>query len=591
MDFLFLKLWVDETSKQVVNSRFRDVFWDGGKYILEFNNSYLNISLFSGEPLCFFSDKEINPKIETTFTKLISKHLYRSIIEKISIYKNDKIISIYFQKKDIDGGKIRYKLIIELINRYENLILTRQDENEKWIILDSHKRIGFSESRFRQILPALEYQPPPQINKPYILELEKKELCNLIGDKLPQEWKDFIQYFSNIPKFLKDEFIPEMTVEDFWKIISQIKNKVKALEPDSPESDKLDKISNNPRSGEQGSNRDIRHVIFYNPEEKYLSLIETENSQGFSSINDAFKFYYQEKCRKIIFTQLKNTILHNLQKQANGIEKVIAKESVELHEMKKVKKWKKFGELLKVNFGKIKRGQKEIGVTDYFEENAPQIVIPLNEELSPKKNMEHYFKKYKKAKSGMVKLQAQIEVNKKRLQNILDKIAYVEKCENFEELYKLQEEKRARKKKALEKRLFRRFSIEAEGRKWDIFVGRNNRENDELTTKFAKLDDWFFHSRIYHGAHIIVRNPERLRDIPPKVKNFAASIAAYFSKAKHSTNVPVDFTKIRYVSKPRKSPPGFVVYKKQKTLFVDPIDPRIKNFKVNIEFCLYFNFN
>ncbi|MEA3475622.1 MAG: NFACT family protein [Candidatus Cloacimonadota bacterium] len=574
MDFLFLKLWVDETSKQIINSRFKNVFWDGEKYILEFNNSYLNISLFSGEPLCFFSDKEINQKIETTFTNLISKHLYKSIIEKISIAKNDKIISIYFQKKDIDGEKIRYKLIIELINRYENMIFTRQDENEKWIILDSHKRIGFSESRFRQILPGLEYQPPPQVKKSYILELEKKEFYNLIGDRLPEEWEKFIQLFSNVPKFLKDEFISEMPAEDFWKIISQIKNKVKALEPDSPESDKLDNIFNNTCSGEQDSKMDDKHIIFYNSEEKYLSLIETENSQGFSTINDAFQFYYQEKCRKIIFTQLKNTILHNLQKQVNGIEKVIAKESVELHEMKKVEKWKKFGELLKVNFSKIKRGQKEIEVTDYFEENAPQIVIPLNEELSPKKNMEYYFKRYKKAKSGTVKLQAQIEVNKKKLQNILDKIAYVERCENFEELCQLQEEKRARKKKAFEKRLFRRFSVEAEGRKWEIFVGRSNRENDELTTKFAKLDDWFFHSRIYHGAHLIVRNPERLRDIPPKVKNFAAGIAAYFSKAKHSTKVPVDFTKIRYVSKPRKSPPGFVVYRKQKTLFVDPIDPR-----------------
>ncbi len=565
MDFLFLKLWVKENSKQIISSQFKKVFWDGEKYILEFNNSYLNISLFSGEPLCFFSDKEINPKIETTFIKLISKHLYRSTIEKISIAKNDKIISIYFQKKDIDGKKIRYKLIIELINRYENLIFTRQDENEKWIILDSHKRIGFSESRFRQIVPGLEYQYPPQINKPYILDLDKDRFCNLVGDKLPEEWKKFIRHFSNMPKFLKGDFIPEMPAEDFWKIISQIKNKIKTLE-----SNFLGRFWLNPNLPGWG----LQYIVFYDPEEKYLSLIETENSQGFSNINDAFQFYYQEKCRKIIFTQLKNTILHTLQKQVNGIEKVIAKESVELHEMKKVEIWKKFGELLKINFAKIKRGQKEIGVTDYFEENAPQIVIPLNEELSPKKNMEHYFKRYKKAKSGMVKLQAQIEVNKKKRQNILDKIAYVEKCENFEELCKLQEEKRAGKKKAFEKRLFRRFSIEAEGRKWEIFVGRNNRENDELTTKFAKLDDWFFHSRIYHGAHIIVRNPERLRDIPPKIKNFAAGIAAYFSKAKHSTKVPVDFTKIRYVSKPRKSPPGFVVYRNQKTLFVDPIDPR-----------------
>lgn len=121
---------------------------------------------------------------------------------------------------------------------------------------------------------------------------------------------------------------------------------------------------------------------------------------------------------------------------------------------------------------------------------------------------------------------------------------------------------------------FRKFSLSIEGRQWDIFVGRSSKKNDELTLHFAKPNDWFFHTRIYHGSHIIVKNPTKLEHLPEQLKEVAAGIAAYYSKAKHSTKVPVDYTLVRYVTKPRKSAPGLVVYKIHKTVFVDPIDPR-----------------
>ncbi|MCK4359816.1 MAG: NFACT family protein [Candidatus Cloacimonetes bacterium] len=561
MDFIFLKLWTQEVSKNLINTGFKNLFWDGEKYIFEFSNNYLNISLFSGDPLCFLSNNEIEQKEETAFTKLISQHFNKSICEKISIAKNDKVIFIYFKKDDIYGKKVEYKLILELINRYENLIFTRQDANDKWIILDSHKRISFSESRYRQILPGQEYQSPPPIKKPYILDLNKERFYNLFEHKLPQEWKDFIKNFSNVPKFLKDEFIPEMPVEDFWQVICKVKNKGRfgpRVRGDDP---------NLPGWG-------LQYIIFYNSEEKLLSMIRTKDSQGFSSVNNVFQFYYNEKCQKAQLTQLKNRILHKLKKQTEQIQKTLKKESEELSQMEDADKWKKFGELIKINFSKIKKGLKEIVVTDYYAENTPQITIPLNEEWNPEKNMEHYFKRYQKAKSGKAKLLLHINTNEKKLNDTLDKIEFINECEDIEKLKKFYEKRKLTRQKETKKYKFRKFSIDVNGKIWEIFVGRSNKQNDELTTKFARPDDWFFHSRIYHGAHLIVRNPERLRDIPPKVKNFAAGIAAYFSKAKHSTNVPVDFTKIRYVTKPRKSPPGFVVYRNQKTLFVGPIDPR-----------------
>nr|MBC8313039.1 DUF814 domain-containing protein [Candidatus Cloacimonadota bacterium] len=245
----------------------------------------------------------------------------------------------------------------------------------------------------------------------------------------------------------------------------------------------------------------------------------------------------------------------------------------EFEQLQNYEKWKKFGELLKVNLKKIRRGQKKILVKDYFSENNSEIAISLNDEWNAEKNMEYYFKKYKKAKSGKAKLEKHLLFNKARLQRVLENISEVENCKHLDELKKWQV-KKFTKKKSDKKRLFRRISYEFNGIKWEIFIGRNRKENDILTTKFAKSEDWFFHSRIFHGAHIVLRNPKKMENPPEKVKLMAARIAAHFSKAKHSKYVPVDFTKIKYVSKPRKSPAGFVIYKNQKTLFVNPTNPQ-----------------
>ena len=574
MDLIFLKLWTQEISKKIINRDFKRIFRNDDNYILEFRNGYLTISLFSGDPICFLSSERVEQKEKTSFNKLISQHLNKSKVEKISIAKNDKVISIYFQNYDIYSEKVKYKLIIELINRYENLIFTRQDENYKWIILDSHRRISFSESRYRQILPGQEYQFPPKLQKPYILDLDKDRFSVLIGDKLPQEWKKFIQHFSNMPRFFKYKFISKMQTENFWQVISKIKKKLNILESDFPESDKLNTIFNSTFSEEHDSEIELKHIVFYNPEEKLLSLIRTKNSQGFSKINDAFHFYYKEKCRKAQLTHLKNKILGKLKKHSEQIEKTLKRESEELSQMENADKWKKFGELLKINFNKIKKGFKEIEVTDYYAENTPQIIIPLNKEWYPKKNMEHYFRQYRKAKSGKAKLTIHIKSNEKKLHETLEKLKYIDTCDDIESLKIFIEKGEISKKINIKKHKFRKFSVDVKGKEWEIFIGRNNKENDELTIKYAKPDDWFFHSRIFHGAHIVVRNPNKLENLPEKVKYFAAGLSAYFSKAKHSTKVPVDFTRIRYVSKPRKSPPGFVIYRNQKTLFVDPIDPR-----------------
>ena len=538
MDFIFLKIWIRENSGKIRDKKFKKFYCNDKKYILEFQQHFFNISIISGDSICFFSNERPNEKEETPFTKIISQHLNKTFAGKISIEKNDKVISIFFQKKDIYGINIRYRLIFELINRYENIIFARESEVGKWIILDAYRKVNFSENRFRQILAGTEYKTPPNLKKPYILDFEKEEFINFIGGNLPENWKDFSKNFSNIPKFFHDEFSPKISSEKFWDSVSNLDNK-----------------------------------IYFNPEKKYFTLIKKNEFKNFETTNKAFKYYFEKQTLNNIFLQLKNNILQKMKKQAQKIEKVIKNQTKEFEQLQNYEKWKKFGELLKVNLKKIRRGQKKILVKDYFSENNSEIAISLNDEWNAEKNMEYYFKKYKKAKSGKAKLEKHLLFNKARLQRVLENISEVENCKHLDELKKWQV-KKFTKKKSDKKRLFRRISYEFNGIKWEIFIGRNRKENDILTTKFAKSEDWFFHSRIFHGAHIVLRNPKKMENPPEKVKLMAARIAAHFSKAKHSKYVPVDFTKIKYVSKPRKSPAGFVIYKNQKTLFVNPTNPQ-----------------
>ncbi|MFC1887820.1 NFACT RNA binding domain-containing protein, partial [Candidatus Cloacimonadota bacterium] len=202
------------------------------------------------------------------------------------------------------------------------------------------------------------------------------------------------------------------------------------------------------------------------------------------------------------------------------------------------------------------------------------------EDLSAQANLDRLYKKYRKARDGKKKIQEQIGIT----------------FEEIETLEKFQKKLRSFSIETLEKRIGNlngediyfsdvkevRHSDETRSAyrslkindNWEILVGRTSKENDLLTTKTANPYDWWFHTRIFKGTHVVLRNYGKKGELPEELLNLSCRIAAYFSKAKKSANVPVDYTQIRYVRKPRKSPPGFVVYTNQKTLYVDPLSLR-----------------
>ena len=296
------------------------------------------------------------------------------------------------------------------------------------------------------------------------------------------------------------------------------------------------------------------------PKKKSSKLILKYKNKDYSSINDYMKAVYTFKQ-----ITLKREIA--LKRRITSIKRKIKKKKIKLSNLIKIKEknknyldWKIKGELLRGSFSSIKAGRKSIVLINYFEEGFPKVEIDLQEELTAQKNIDFYFKKYRKAKRGKDKIEKEIKKTEQEISNLEKNIKNI----TFQDY-----EKSALKKTISEKK-FRSLKIRES---WEILIGRNAKESDFLTTKMSKPFDWWFHAKLIHGSHIIAKNLQK-SELSSDIKKICCSLAAYYSKAKHSSNVPVDYTMIKYVRKPRKSKVGFVEYKHQKTLYVNPLSIR-----------------
>jgi predicted ribosome quality control (RQC) complex YloA/Tae2 family protein len=264
----------------------------------------------------------------------------------------------------------------------------------------------------------------------------------------------------------------------------------------------------------------------------------------------------------------KKNLLSKWQKELKKAEKKLFQQEQELKEADLLEKWLTYSELIKVNLHQIKKGDISLEAINYYDAEMPTISIPLQSEISAQDNLKYYLKKYRKAKQGKDKIALQLSKTRQTISEIKQVLLSFE-TDTWKNLFSEQ----ADAGKTLDKlkqtdNLFRLFVNEH----WEIVIGRKAKENDMISTQLGKPNDWWFHTRIYRGSHILLRNFHK-KELSPRLAELCCGLAAWFSKARNSSNVPVDYTQIRFVRKPRKSAPGLVTYTNQKTVFVEPIDP------------------
>ncbi|HHY91276.1 MAG TPA: fibronectin-binding domain-containing protein, partial [Clostridiales bacterium] len=260
----------------------------------------------------------------------------------------------------------------------------------------------------------------------------------------------------------------------------------------------------------------------------------------------------------------------------NKLYKKLQKLQEELMEAEESQKYRIYGELLTAHLHLIQPGDQEIEVINYYSDNEEKITIPLVPTWSPAKNAQNYFKKYTKAKNALKEKKIQLEETERETQyfeNLLHAIENVSTLQDIEEIrdelieegyLKKRKNKVSNKKKAAATKPMSFISSDG----FQIFVGKNNRQNDLLTLKLASKKDLWFHAKNIPGSHVVIVSNQR--PIPQRTILEAGELAAFYSKAKLSSNVPVDYTEIKNVKKPNGAKPGMVIYENYKTIFVTP---------------------
>ncbi len=471
MKYKYLAEWVNNHKNLNITVKEIKRFEDQFAIFFQKERQFLQINLSSENSFCFFTESGKLPFLPDKRLMIFNNHLSKTKLEKINISEKDRIIILEFSKVDIYNQKQNYLLIIELINRFQNLILTKSDN----IIIDCWKKISFAENPQRQILPGTKYMIPDS------------------------EYKNIME--------------------------------------------------------------EIHFPISF---DSNLNIIENSHKEKrFDKINFFFEHLYYDGILTKRNEKLKQKKNNRFEKQIQKKQKKLKKLEIELSDAKEENIWKQKAELLKANFSEIKTGMNSIKLKNYFLDGFPEIEINLFSEKNAQSNINYYFKKYKKAKNGkkiiarqIAKTEDEIEIIKREIQKI---------DEDF-----IIEEKRYSKEIKRKETKLKKLKVDEN---WEIIIGRTSKENDLLTTQFAKPHDWWFHTRIFRGTHVILRNLSK-KELPENLKIICCRLAAYFSKAKKSSNVPVDYTQIRFVRKPKGSPAGYVVYTNQKTLFVDPLSMR-----------------
>ena len=541
---------------------------------------YIHISLDPSLPEIYFTELENRQQtISSPFLTLLQNQLKGGKILDIEHPNFDRILHFIIRPYQ-KFGKLQDKiLVVEFMGKHGNMILLKEDKTIETAI----KLIDSNISRYREILPGKLYIPPPSQNKIDPLTINREGFFDIFNS-LSAKNKDLTLW-----ELIQDSFIgtsPQSAKEVVLQAnLSPNKN---ISEASSADLETL-WISFN-RIITDIKNHNFQPALFLDPLSKKIKAWSIINSVQFlkyhrRTFNDANScleclFTELEKEREVLVMQnkLDQIIRKNMLKINNKINDCQKK----LEEVKNCEKYKISGELIKANLAGIKRGDREITAINYYSPRQENITIPLNDKLTPLENARLYFKKYRKTKDSFRIIFEQLKNHQQKLAQLTELQKLYEQESNslpnllkiYNNLTRLGWAKKAatslRKAKKETNRLQPTKYISKD--EWEIYVGKNNLQNDFLTFKLASGNDTWLHAKNIQGSHIIIKNKGSKQSLPLDTLIQAANLAAYFSKAKKADKVLVDYTFKKYVKKPKKAKPGMVIYSQEKSLWIK-VDP------------------
>lgn len=525
----------------------------------------------------FTSISANNPMQPPLFCMVLRKHILNGKIVDIIQPDFERIVIIYIESVNELGDYSVKRIILEIMGRHSNIILV--DDND--IILDSIKHINFEKSSIREVLPGKKYIFPPSQNKTNPLNLNREILKLNINNKSSLKITDVLyKSFTGISPICASEICFRACINPAKYAEELDENEINNLYSKFYEIIEIIKLSK--FSPEIIFNEKNNIIDFFSIESKQFI---NNKKQKFNSISKLMEFFYKNRDLTYRMNQ-KTQDLKRLVQQ--NIERCIKKKDIQNKTLKEISKRetkKLYGELITANIYSIKKGMTNFITQNFYDENCSEITIPLDGNLTPSENAQKYFKRYNKEKRTFTALQMQIKQNDEELNYLETIMTSIQNCIDEQDIKEIRQELseqgfikkvQSKKNKQSQKKSKPLHFISSDG--FDIYVGKNNKQNDELTLKFAKSNDIWLHTKDIPGSHVIIVSNNK--EIPSSTLNEGALLAAFYSKAKNSSMVPVDYTMRKNVKKPSGSKPGFVIYETNKTAYITPSEQLVNQMKI-----------
>jgi len=539
----------------------------------------LFLSAAAGLPLIYLTENtKQSPMTAPNFCMLLRKYLNNGKILDIIQPGLERVVKIKLEHMDELGDlKIKY-LIIELMGKHSNIILC----DDQMIIVDSIKRVNQFMSSVREVLPGREYFIPQTSEKYDPLNIDYPGFWKNILDKNQPIGKAIYTGLTGISPLIANEICHRASIDsgasttilnedtglhlyrNFERIMQMVRNK---------------EFCPHIVIGEEGPVEFSSIPLTSYSDAKY-------EIRKFESVSEMLESYYAGKNAVSVLKQ-KSAELRKL--VANAIERSAKKYDLQLKQLKDTEnreKFKIYGELITAFGYNLEPGAKELIAQNYYSNNE-EIRIPLDPTLSPMDNAKHYFEKYNKMKRTYEALTELIQETEDEINHLKSIQNSLEIATNEEDLADVKHELMEYgyiKKKNTDKTGSSKNSgknikskplhyISSDG--YHIYVGKNNYQNEELTFKLADKNDWWFHAKNHPGSHVIVKSGGD--ELPDRTFEEAAKLAAYYSSAKDSKKVEVDYTQVKNIRKPKGAKPGFVIYYTYYSMMADTDISEIKS--------------
>jgi len=512
-----------------------------------------------------------SPLTPFNFGMLLRKHLEPARLLSIEQRGWERIVIIRFEARNEDGQRVERHLILEIMGRHSNLLLVDPQTN---CILDGIRHVSAQQSRHREVLPGRPYILPPSQGKedPALINREKfmfhlrhtpapQEIARSLAqhyDAISLEGAREIIFGAGLSANVTKQELSETDAAKLWSSFSQL----------------MHQLANGDIEPWGAANTDELPVSFWIFPLTHLAL----EGGKFAEVNHLLDWYYSARQKHAALSNLQQRLRRVLSHNIERCQRRLEHQDIALKQAARADEFRLKGELLLAHWQTVPAGAKSVQLENYYEPSQ-MVLVELNPALNAKANADRYFRRYQKAKKTVDQARIQqtaASTELAYLEGVLQAVNMATDIADLEEIHQemqvqgLIRTSNANKKRSPEPIRTGHMCFSApDGTQ--ILVGKNNKQNDFITMSLARSNDIWLHVKDIPGSHVLIRAPQSLQ---PDTLALAAQLAAYYSKARSSSQVPVDYCLRKHVRKPRGARPGFVIYDHHKTIYTTP-DPAI----------------